>query len=99
MRRRRFIAYTVGLAASVPAPLYAQTGARARVGWLAPGACEPDWTYFRNAMSDLGWIEGRTIDYEYRSAGSDLRRIDALAAELVGLKVDVLVAYFTPAIN
>ena len=50
-------------------------------------------------MADLGWIEGKTIDYAYRSAGSDLSRIDGLAAELVGLKVDVLVAYFTPAIN
>ncbi len=50
-------------------------------------------------MTDLGWIEGQTVDYEFRSAGADLSRIDALAAELVDLKVDVLVAYFTPAIN
>lgn len=99
MKRRRLFACTLGLAASVPALARAQAGTRARVGWLAPGASEPDWTFFRKSMSDLGWIEGRTIDYQYRSAGSDLSRIDALAAELVELKVNVLVAYFTPAIN
>jgi putative ABC transport system substrate-binding protein len=99
MRRRGFIAHTIGLAASMPVLARAKIRQRAHVGWLAPGACEPDWTFFRKAMTGLGWIEGQTIDYEYRSAESDLSRIDALAAELVRLKVDVLVAYFTPAIN
>jgi putative ABC transport system substrate-binding protein len=99
MKRRTFISRMAGLAAMLPAMARAQSGMTRHVGWLAPGACEPDWTYFRKSMVDLGWIEGQTIKYEYRSAGSDLSRIDALAAELVGLKVDVLVAYFTPAIN
>jgi putative ABC transport system substrate-binding protein len=85
--------------ATWPTAIRAQSRKVAHVGWLTPGACEPDWTYFRRSMAELGWIEGTTIDYAYRSAGSDLTRIDPLAAELVGLKVDVLVAYFTPAIN
>lgn len=99
MKRRAVIAGTAGLTMVMPALAQAQIGARRLVGWLAPGACEPDWTYFRKSMADLGWIEGKTINYEYRSAGSDLSRIDALANELVRLKIDVLVAYFTPAIN
>ena len=99
MRRRNFIAGITGAVATWPVALRAQSRKVAHVGWLAPGRCEPDWTYFRNSMADLGWIEGKTIDYDYRSASSDLSRIDGLAAELVGLKVDVLVAYFTPAIN
>jgi putative tryptophan/tyrosine transport system substrate-binding protein len=99
MRRRTFIAAIAGSVAAWPTATRAQSRSRAHVGWLAPGACEPDWTYFRQSMAELGWIEGKTIDYAYRSAGSDLSRIDALAAELAGLKVDVLVAYFTPAIN
>ena len=99
MRRRNFIAGITGAVATCPVALRAQSRKVAHVGWLAPGRCEPDWTYFRKSMADLGWIEAKTIDYAYRSAGSDLSRIDGLAAELVGLKVDVLVAYFTPAIN
>ena len=87
------------MVAASPTSMQAQSLKHARVGWLAPSACEPDWTYFRKSMADLGWVEGKSIQYEYRSADADLSRIDALAAELVSLKVDVLVAYFTPAIN
>lgn len=50
-------------------------------------------------MTHLGWIEDKTISYEYRTAGADLSRIDALATELVQLKADVIVAYYTPAIK
>ncbi len=99
MRRRNFIVGFAGNMAAWPAAGRAQSGKVAHVGWLAPGACEPDWTYFRKSMAELGWTEGKSIKYEYRSAGSDLSRLSTLAAELVKLNVDVLVAYFTPAIN
>ena len=99
MRRRDFVGHAFGLVASMPVLARAQGRQPARVGWLAPGNSEPDWTLFRKAMADHGWIEDKTIAYEYRTAGSDLSRIDALAAELVQLKVDLIVAYFTPAIK
>jgi putative ABC transport system substrate-binding protein len=99
VRRRKFITGIGGTAAAWPVSVRAQSRQHALVGWLTPGACEPDWTDFRKSMADLGWIEGKSIGYEFRSAQSDLSRIDALAAELVRLTVDVLVAYFTPAIN
>ena len=97
MKRRAFITGAVGL--TMPVGASAQSGGQRHVGWLTPGACEPDWTYFRKSMAELGWIEGQTVKYEYRSAGSDLSLIDGLAFELVRLKIDVLVAYFTPAIS
>ena len=74
MKRRAFITGTVGLSTMMPRLAPAQSRRRRQVGWLAPGACEPDWTYFRKSMAELGWLEGKTINYEYRSAGSDLSR-------------------------
>jgi putative ABC transport system substrate-binding protein len=53
---------------------------------------------FRQGLRDLGYVEGQTIRLEIRSANGDLQRLPELAAELVRLKVDVLVAVFTPAV-
>jgi putative ABC transport system substrate-binding protein len=47
-------------------------------------------------MRDLGHIEGQNIRYEFRSAHGQLDRLPELAAELVRLKVDVIVTWFTP---
>jgi len=69
-----------------------------RVGWLAPGISEPAWTLFKGAMAKLGYIEGKTVVYDRRSAESDLGKIDVLAAAMVAAKPDVIVAYFTPSI-
>src|SRR5262245_44541643 len=46
---------------------------------------------FRQGLRDLGYVEGRDIVIEYRSAEGKLDRLPALAAELVALKVDVIV--------
>ena len=71
-----------------------------RIGFLMGGDPEPMWTLFRKAMADLGYVEDRTIKYEYPvwvlPAWSEL---PAMAAELVALNVDVIVAVLTPAIN
>jgi putative ABC transport system substrate-binding protein len=91
------------LAATALAPLlagdrgFAQAPAR-RVGWLAPGASEPAWTLFKRGMARLGYVEGKTVIYDQRSAQSDLGKIDALAAAMVAAKPDLIVAYFTPSI-
>jgi putative ABC transport system substrate-binding protein len=47
---------------------------------------------FRQGLRDLGYVEGRTLVIEYRSAEGKPERLPALAAELVALKVDVIVA-------
>jgi putative tryptophan/tyrosine transport system substrate-binding protein len=52
---------------------------------------------FRQGLRELGYVEGQTIVLELRWAEGRLERIQELVAELVGLKVDVLVAVTTPA--
>jgi len=51
---------------------------------------------FRQGLRDLGWVEGKNISIEYRDAEGQAGRLPALAAELVGLNVDVIVTVDTP---
>jgi putative ABC transport system substrate-binding protein len=51
---------------------------------------------FRQAMADLGHVEGRNMVIEHRSAEGRVERYPALAAELVRLKVDVILVFSTP---
>ena len=51
---------------------------------------------FRQELSELGWIEGKNLTIEYRFAEQKNERLPALAAELVRLKVDLLVVASTP---
>ncbi len=96
MRRRPFL--TAGLLfAAAPVAVRAQGGKVFRVGVLTGGQREPFWSIFRNTLKDLGYVEGTNIKFEYRSAEFVPSRLDALAAELVALNVDVLVAVQTPA--
>ncbi len=52
---------------------------------------------FRQRLRELGYVEGQSIALEYRSADGRYERLPALAAELVGLKVDAIVTWSTPA--
>ena len=52
---------------------------------------------YRTALRDLGYIEGKNIQIETRSAGGQIGRLPELAAELVHSKVDIIVASLTPA--
>ena len=66
-----------------------------RVGLLAAGARTPDAAppaALREALRDLGYIEGQNVTYEARFAEAKMERLAGLAAELVRLKVDVIVA-------
>src|SRR5262249_60152193 len=51
---------------------------------------------FRQGLRELGYGEGQNIRFEFRSAEGRLDRLPELAAELVRLKVDVIVTWFTP---
>ncbi|MDP3163086.1 MAG: ABC transporter substrate-binding protein [Reyranella sp.] len=95
--RRRFLLTAGALAAAPPVVASAQGGKVFRVGILTGGQREPFWSIFRNTLKDLGYVEGTNIKFEYRSSEYEPARLDALAAELVGLNVDVLVAVQTPA--
>ena len=68
----------------------------ARVGLLLPQSAfsEPDRSRikaFQQGLAEIGYFEGKNIAVEYRSAEGRLDRLPALAAELVALKVDVIV--------
>jgi putative ABC transport system substrate-binding protein len=45
---------------------------------------------FKQGMHDLGWIEGKNVEYRFVYANGDVERLDALASELVGQRVDVI---------
>jgi ABC-type uncharacterized transport system substrate-binding protein len=62
-----------------------------RIGWLHPITAGPRAT-FRDALSELGYVEGKTITFETRLAEGKAERLPELAADLVRSKVDIIVA-------
>jgi len=83
------------------APLAAEAQQAAkipRIGYLTGSlAASPHLPEaFRQGLRDLGYVEGRNVVIEYRDAGGNFERLPALAAELVALKVDVILAGGTP---
>jgi len=94
MDRRAFIgALTGGLLAAPLAAEAQQATTVARIGYLATNLATSPHTReaFRQGLRDLGYVEGRNLVIEYRSAEGKRERLPALAAELVALKVDVIV--------
>jgi putative tryptophan/tyrosine transport system substrate-binding protein len=97
MRRRQFIAL-LGGAATWPVVVRAQQNERMRrIGVLLPsGADDPEYEArmkaFSERMAQLGWVEGRNIQIEKRWGVADPERTRKLAAELVALTPDVILA-------
>src|SRR4051812_28685480 len=95
MHRRRFIGIIASGVLAAPLAAAAQQGAKsARIGYLAnvPAANPHLYEAFRQGLRDLGYVEGRNVAIEVRAAEGKPERFPALAAELVALKVDVIVA-------
>jgi putative ABC transport system substrate-binding protein len=91
MKRRDFIAATAALLVS-PRPLRAE-GPPRRVGYLDPVFKNlPLFKVWQDSLRDHGWIEGKNLIVDYRSAEGRAERLSALAAELVALKPDLLVS-------
>ena len=79
-----------------PVPAAAQEAAKiARIGYLAPDRGVAPYQAFLQGLRDHGYVEGHNVVIEYRSAEENLDRLPTLAAELVSLKVDVIVAAAT----
>jgi putative ABC transport system substrate-binding protein len=108
MDRRRFL--LTALAGTLTAPLAAeaqQTRGMARVGILVPTAPAPATQNpasgitrdLSRRMHELGWVEGGTVAFEARFADDRPDRLAGLAADLVRLNVDVIVAVSPPAIR
>jgi putative tryptophan/tyrosine transport system substrate-binding protein len=98
LRRRQFITL-LGSAAAWPLAARAQQPPKPTIGYLGPNTHSLDGqrlVAFLERLRDLGWIEGRTIDIEYRWAEGRTERLAEFAAEFVRLKVDVIITSATP---
>src|SRR5207302_5560733 len=97
MRRREFITLLAG-AAAWPLAARAQQSKVARIGALYIGLADAQSfkNEFREGLRELGYVEGQNIAFEFRSAEGKLDRLPELAAELLRLKVDVIVALYVP---
>jgi putative ABC transport system substrate-binding protein len=95
MRRRTFLA---GLGWAVVSPFSAsaqQSSKSARIGWLTAqrsASLVPFIDAFRTSLAALGYVEGRNLQIEFRYGDDDVTRVADLAAELVRLSVDLIVA-------
>jgi putative ABC transport system substrate-binding protein len=81
-------------------PAEAQQAKTSKVGWLESSTTDRGsklGEIFRRRLAELGFVEGKNIAFEYRSADNKLDRLPALADELVRSKVDVLLTSATPA--
>jgi putative ABC transport system substrate-binding protein len=101
MRRREFISLLGGAAAAWPLAASAQTDAKIyRIGILetvAPSRNAANLDALRQGLREVGYVEKQNYILEYRSADGDAGRFPELAAELVRLRVDMIVTRGTPA--
>jgi putative ABC transport system substrate-binding protein len=100
MKRRTFITLLGGATAWPLAARAQQVGKLYRIGFLgnSTAALEANLVEpFRDGLRNLGYLEGRNIVIEYRWAEGKYERFPALTAELIALKVDVIVTAGTPA--
>jgi ABC-type uncharacterized transport system substrate-binding protein len=84
-----------------PLAVEAQPTRTPRIGFLSngnPTTVSPQREAFRRGLRELGWIEGQTVTIEYRWADGNSDRLPVLAAELVQVKVDIIVLSGRPAI-
>jgi putative tryptophan/tyrosine transport system substrate-binding protein len=98
VRRREFITLLGGTAALPLAARAQQASKPPTIGFLgaATASVASQWvTAFVERLRELGWIEGRTVAIEYRWAEGRSERHAEIAAEFVGLKVDVIVTWAT----
>jgi putative ABC transport system substrate-binding protein len=94
MRRRDFIALFGG-AAMWPMASFAQQGPLPVIGFLSsrsPGESAPVAAAFRKGLSENGYVVGQNVQIDYRWAEGQYDRLPALAAELVDLRVGVILA-------
>jgi putative tryptophan/tyrosine transport system substrate-binding protein len=103
IRRRQFITLLGGAAAAWPVAARAQQSERPRRIGVLMGTAEDDQQTgpflraFNRALQELGWIEGRNIQVDYRFGASDVDRMRRFAKEFVSTQPDLIVGHATPA--
>jgi len=102
MQRREFISLVGGTALAWPLAVRAQEAGRMRRIGLLMAIAEADpqvglnLQAFRRALQELGWIEGRNVQIDYRFGAGDIDRIGRMANELVTSQPDLIVTHTTP---
>src|SRR5271163_1178898 len=102
MRRRQFIAVFGGAAVAWPLAARAQTSRHLGILTLTgaqSARARGLFAAFNEGLKEHGWIEGQNVSFEYRFADGKADALVTLAAELVQLRVDVILADSTPATN
>ena len=99
MRRRKFITLLGGVAAAWPLVGHAQQAKLPTIGVLVLGSPPPEAFLkgLRDALRDVGYTEGQNIRLEIRNSEGKADLLAETAAELVRLKVDIIVGFQTPA--
>src|SRR5262245_60926691 len=85
----------LGSAIAAPRPLLAQQKKMSVIGFLGGDSFGPAASYlaaFHEGLRETGYIEGQNLTIEYRWAEEDYDRLPAMAADLIGRKVDLIVA-------
>jgi putative tryptophan/tyrosine transport system substrate-binding protein len=105
MNRREFITLLGGAAAAWPLAVYAQVVSTVRrIGFLLPGVARTTAVRglleaFRQGLKEHGWLEGQNLSVEYRFAEGKEDLLPEIAAELVQLRLEIIVAEGTAAIQ
>jgi putative ABC transport system substrate-binding protein len=98
VKRRELMLLLGGAAVSAPLAVRAQQKAMPVIGLLSPftpADTEPWHRAFRQGLGDLGWVPGANLRLEYRYSNGRNERLPELAAELIKLKVDLIVVAVT----
>jgi len=101
MSTRRDLLVALGAGLAWPRAVFAQapSGKVPRIGFLgvpAAAGMERHVASMRDGLKEHGYVEGRNIAIEWRWSGSDRQRLAEMAAELVRMKVDIIVTHATP---
>src|SRR5262245_49442980 len=95
MRRRDFMIFLAGTVAASPLAALAQQKAMPVIGVLWAGSSAPSGPFmgaFRQGLSEAGYVEGGNVAIEFRGVEGHYGRLPALGADLVGRKVDLIMA-------